>query len=228
MKIHWLYLALLVLSLAACNSDNAATSDTADTTSNGVKTIEVFKQFYELGQETPFLDEYGKVNRYISQDSTFLEYCKDSTIAISKETGLPIKSIKEFCYPHRDLFVSGEMQYNKEVHPSGQAYRRVVLKSITDYNIDGIPYKVYRMFSVISQDHEGQKVLVSTNEYWNEDLGMLVKVDENFPRKKRRVIQLEKANHTDGTPILVKELINRIHNDSTEWVTLDDEGQPWF
>lgn len=221
------FISFLLLSLSSCQP-SVEQGTTAEPEAYQVSTVEVHRHYLRYGETEPFTNEFGKVVRYAKKDTTILEYCKDSTVTFHRPSGEFQTSRSNFCYPQKVPYVQGNYLVNPSIESLGKAFKRSQVKHTFNLDSDGKNYQVSRIFSITSEDAEGKKILLHSNEYWSEDLGLLFKIDENFGIKRRRVIKTVGIKDTAGKVVDINPVFERIYADSVDWITKRDDGTPWF
>lgn len=214
------FLSILGVMLLGCKSETPKSK-----TEFQVDTKSTIRSYMRWGEQEAFMKEYGRINRWVNQeDSIQIEYCKDSVFYFKDNVvGNTIK--KTVCFPDKELFVKGEFKINPDQHKAGPMFRRNELKNVFKYKILGKDYDVYKMESIYTKDMKGDTVILHSTEYWNDQLGIILKVDENFIRKRRRKIETSFVQDLDKP---LKAILKDIRLDTTSWITLNDEGKPWF
>ena len=226
-NIFFCFISFLLLSLSSCQP-SVEQGTSAEPEVYQVSTILVHRHYLRYGETEPFSNEFGKVVRYSKRDTTILEYCKDSTVTFHRPSKEFQTNRNNFCYPQKVPYIQGNYFVNPSIESSSKAFKRSQLKRTFDLLIDNNIYQVTRVFSIISEDAEGKKVLLHSNEYWSEDLGMLFKIDENFGIKRRRVIKTVGVKDAAGKVVDIDPVFERIYRDSVDWITIREYGQDWF
>lgn len=222
---YFFYLALATIILFSCTTKESTERGGQD---YNIETITSHRQYYLPGSDEPFRNEYGRTIRYIGKDTLLLEFCKDSSVALNKSTGEILRNSEEFCYPMKEVFIDGEYKINPELHQVGKAYRRNSIKSVSEFSTNDKTYKIFRLKSLYYSDESEQLAFLHTNEYWNSEIGLLLKADEHFGRGRRRLVLLKDAQVSGKSIEGIQDLIQKIRRDSADWITLNKEGSPMF
>lgn len=218
---------LMILSLLACNN-NASIQEENDGSNYTIKTNITHREYLRYGETDPFMNEYGRVIQYTNNDTIILEYCKDSTSAFVPNFEEMARTNIIVCDPRREVFMDHSFQIEKSVSPVKKTYKKNYAKGSFNINENGKDYQIFRLKSILSKDIAGDTVLMHSNEYWNEDLGLILKMDENFGRQRRRIIKLVDIKDTSDNKTDLTSMMDRIYQDSTEWIIKDEEGKTKF
>lgn len=228
-NIFFIGLVFFSILLSACQPSVVQETETeSESESYQVDVVNVHRHYLRYGETEPFTNEYGKVVRYTKRDTTLLEYCKDSTITFHRPSGEFQTSRSKFCYPQKTAYIQNNYFIAAPVLPFGKSFKRSQIKSTFDLTVGNQVYPVSRVFSISTEDPDGAKVIMHSNEYWAEGLGLLFKIDENFGIKRRRIIKTVGVKDDKGNVIDIAPAFDQIYQDSTDWITKREDGTPWF
>ncbi len=219
--MRFLVFSLFVFFLASCFSDKHHQQEDPSENTDSQTLVRTYSLY---GIDTAFMREYGELTRIIKKDSTILEYCKDS-VESYHYTGKTIRNNQRLCFP-KEYFGKGKILVPEKTHKVAKVFRGMEIKRTFELNSGGRPYQIFEVQSIIATSISMDTILMRSKEFWNEELGSLLRFDENIARKKRRLIKVEKF---DKHPGLAPDLLHQLCKDSSTWITRNpDDGKLWF
>ncbi len=218
MKIYYFLSLIFILFLLSCQKTTEINS------SSEAYTNQIIRAYSKYGEEGIFMREFGQQTHQISQDTTLLEFCKDSSQSY-QNSGRIIRNQNHICYP-KEVFISDKIMVNPSIHRAGQMYRRAEIAKTFNVKTKNKNYEIFNLKILLAKELEMKTVLIHSEEYWNKDLGLILKSDEHFARKRRRIITSEIIGNTPKEDL--QNLVQEISKDSSSWVTRKNDGSLWF
>lgn len=211
MKIsHITTLLLLLLFFGACQQGGNNT-----TYHVFPDTLTVHHQYYRYGETTPFMDEYGRVIRNHQGDSLKLYYCKDSSVTFHTIAQKYIRNTKTTCFPQSNTFLNSKLIANAPLKLSngGRIENKIVASPLSKNK-----FHIHRK---IAQQIFIDTLIIHSNEYWSDSLGLILKVDQNKAINRKRIIQLKSAILPNGDSVQFQNMLPQLYADSTTWLLKD-------
>ncbi len=185
----------------------------------------VEKDYFRYGESQSFTTEFGTVIHRPSGDSTWASYCRDS-ILMKHAQGGPQMNRNQNCYKKKELFINGAYQIQKTDNPIPGTFRYDTIKSYFTIEVDNDPFTLYKLESVYTKDAAGDTVVMHSIDYQSERLGSVLRIDENFLMRRRRIVSLADSDQTPRH--IIKAIVGQVMRDSADWVAKKPDGTPYF
>ncbi len=164
--------------------------------------LTVERTYNKPNSDEPFMYEFGKVHIQNLGDTVIAEYCKDSIKTFHIPTQKWMVNTDSVCYNRKEIFINHKMIVNKDVFPQQSSFRKDSVVNAKVLQMGDNEYHLHQLLISIYKDKNQDTLIMRSNEYWTEELGLILKIDDNIAFNRKRMIETKETANPDISNII--------------------------